>query len=144
MELTVFGQIISKLLRVFRNNAEEETEMPKHKKLPKKAIIKHLKGDMQMFDKEHEEDEALIKKLGGKPADKKEKKDSPKAKKDPKPKPRTKMAKKAKVEKVMREFKSGKLHSGSKKGPVVTNPKQALAISLSEAGVAKKRKRKKK
>ena len=34
--------------------------------------------------------------------------------------------------KVMSEFKKGKLHSGSKKGPVVTNPKQAVAIMLSE------------
>ncbi len=40
---------------------------------------------------------------------------------------------KAKIEKVMEEFKSGSLHSGSKKGPVVTNPKQGIAIALSEA-----------
>jgi hypothetical protein len=40
---------------------------------------------------------------------------------------------KAKIEKVMHEFKTGSLHSGSKKGPVVTNPKQAIAISISEA-----------
>jgi Family of unknown function (DUF6496) len=40
---------------------------------------------------------------------------------------------KAKVEKVMHEFKEGALHSGSKKGPEVTNPKQAIAIALSEA-----------
>ncbi len=40
---------------------------------------------------------------------------------------------KAKVEKVMHEFKEGKLHSGSKKGPEVKNPKQAIAIALSEA-----------
>ncbi|HXN74963.1 MAG TPA: DUF6496 domain-containing protein [Candidatus Acidoferrum sp.] len=33
----------------------------------------------------------------------------------------------------MTEFKSGKLHSGSKKGPLVQNPKQAIAIGLSEA-----------
>lgn len=38
-----------------------------------------------------------------------------------------------KVEKVMKEFKHGKLHSGSKKGPEVTNRKQAIAIALSEA-----------
>jgi Family of unknown function (DUF6496) len=46
---------------------------------------------------------------------------------------RKKTAKKGKVEKVMKEFKSGKLHSGSKKGPEVTNRKQAIAIALSEA-----------
>lgn len=39
----------------------------------------------------------------------------------------------SKVKVVMHEFKAGKLHSGSKSGPVVTNPKQAIAISLSEA-----------
>ena len=39
----------------------------------------------------------------------------------------------AKVAKVMGEFKSGDLHSGSKGGPKVTNPKQAIAISLSES-----------
>ena len=44
------------------------------------------------------------------------------------------MAKSAKkVDRVMGEFKEGKLHSGSKKGPEVTNPKQAVAIALSEA-----------
>jgi len=40
---------------------------------------------------------------------------------------------KKKVEKVMKEYSEGKLHSGSKKGPVVSNPKQAIAIGLSEA-----------
>lgn len=43
----------------------------------------------------------------------------------------------AKIAKVMGEFKSGTLHSGSKKGPEVTNPKQAVAIALSEARKAK-------
>lgn len=38
-----------------------------------------------------------------------------------------------KVGKVMGEFKKGTLHSG-KGGKVVTNPKQAIAIALSEAG----------
>lgn len=38
-----------------------------------------------------------------------------------------------KVEKVMSEYKHGKLHSGSKEGPRVKNPKQAIAIALSEA-----------
>ena len=43
-----------------------------------------------------------------------------------------------KVRTVMREFKEGTHHSG-KKGPVVKSSKQAVAIALSEAGVAKKR-----
>ena len=33
----------------------------------------------------------------------------------------------------MKEFKNRKLRSGSKKGPKVTNKKQAIAIALSEA-----------
>lgn len=37
-----------------------------------------------------------------------------------------------KVAKVMHEFKQGELHSG-KNGPVVTSPKQAIAIAISEA-----------
>ena len=49
------------------------------------------------------------------------------------------MADKKKVGKVMREFKAGKLHSG-KKGPVVKNPKQAIAIALSEAKMTKPKK----
>lgn len=49
--------------------------------------------------------------------------------------------KKAKVRKVMREFKEGTLHSG-KKGPVVKSRKQAVAIAMSEAGMAKKKAKK--
>ena len=45
-----------------------------------------------------------------------------------------------KVGKVMGEYKEGTLHSG-KGGKVVTNPKQAIAIALSEAKIAKKGKK---
>ena len=45
------------------------------------------------------------------------------------------------VKQELRKFKAGKLHSGSKSGPVVTSRKQALAIALSEAGVAKPRRK---
>jgi hypothetical protein len=38
-----------------------------------------------------------------------------------------------KIGKVMSEYKAGKLHSG-KGGKVVKNPKQAIAIAMSEAG----------
>ncbi len=47
---------------------------------------------------------------------------------------------KAKIKKVMKEFGEKKLHSGSKKGPIVKSPKQGIAISLSEAGVSKNKK----
>lgn len=57
------------------------------------------------------------------------------------------MAKKTKAEqkisKVMREYAKGELNSGSKKGPKVKSRKQAIAIALSEAGVKRKPKGKK-
>lgn len=55
-----------------------------------------------------------------------------------------KTAQSKKISKVMREFKSGTLHSGKdpkgpKKAKVVKNKKQAIAIALRSAGVAKKK-----
>jgi hypothetical protein len=41
------------------------------------------------------------------------------------------------VKTAMSKFKKGKLHSGSKEGPVVKSRKQAIAIALSEAGKSK-------
>jgi len=58
-----------------------------------------------------------------------------------KPKSKKKAQRKAGI--VMKEFYHGKLHSGSKHGPVVTNPAQAKAIAMSEAGLSKKKRKKK-
>lgn len=46
----------------------------------------------------------------------------------------------AKIRKVMDEWKAGTLNSGSPKGPIVTNQKQAIAIALSQAAKATKSK----
>lgn len=43
----------------------------------------------------------------------------------------------AKVAKTMHEWGAGKLHSGSKRGPVVQDQKQAVAIALSQARKAR-------
>lgn len=50
---------------------------------------------------------------------------------------------KGKVEKVMKEYSQGKLHTGKPgpgKGSVVKSKKQAVAIAMSEAGMSKKKK----
>jgi hypothetical protein len=44
-----------------------------------------------------------------------------------------------KAAKVMREYAAGKLHSGSKSGPVVKEAAQAKAIAMSEARKAKRK-----
>lgn len=46
--------------------------------------------------------------------------------------PKKLSAKQKKIAQVMHEFKEGELHSG-KTDVIVTNPKQAIAIALSEA-----------
>ena len=53
--------------------------------------------------------------------------------------------KQAKVAKVMGEYKRGTLHSGKdpkgpKKAPIVKSKKQAVAIAMSQAGMAKNKK----
>jgi hypothetical protein len=52
-----------------------------------------------------------------------------------------KKAKQNRVEDELHKFREGTLHSGSKKGPKVTDRKQAIAIALSEAGFSKKGKK---
>ncbi len=44
---------------------------------------------------------------------------------------------KAGMKKVMDEFQSGTLNSGSPSGPKVTNRKQAIAIGLNASGLSK-------
>jgi len=75
-----------------------------------------------MYKKEKEHEKKHKKEHHKKEKEHKEKKHDPKKKKAH-----------GKIEKVMKEFKEHKLHSGSKKGPEVTNPKQAIAIALSES-----------
>ena len=55
--------------------------------------------------------------------------------------PKTTDKKQKKVDKVMREFKKGKLNIGKSKKKV-KNRKQAIAIALNEAGIKQKRRRK--
>ena len=52
----------------------------------------------------------------------------------PRKKPKTKRGKADKVEQVMHEYKHGKLHSGSKRGPRVKSRKQAIAIAMKQSG----------
>ena len=48
---------------------------------------------------------------------------------------------KAKMKTVMHEYKTGSLHSGSKKGPIVKSRKQAVAIGLNQSGQSKQYKK---
>lgn len=54
----------------------------------------------------------------------------------------SKKAKRARVKSEMRKFKENKLHSSSKNGPLVKNRRQAIAISLNEAGLSRSKKNK--
>ena len=51
------------------------------------------------------------------------------------------MKEKDKVASVMREFHKGKLHHGSKQGPLVKNKRVAAAIAYSEARKASGKRR---
>jgi hypothetical protein len=102
----------------------------KNKKL--KKVMKHLNDDIKTFHDEASEDKELIRSLSDKKKEPKVAKKKSHEKKESK--------KQKKVEKVMREFSKGELHSGSKKGPKVKSRKQAVAIALSEARRSKKKK----
>lgn len=49
--------------------------------------------------------------------------------------------KKQKIKTELHKFKEGELHSGSKKGPVVKDRAQAIAIALSESRKNSKKKK---
>lgn len=66
---------------------------------------------------------------------------SPKPRMHKKKHMKKKSASSKKMHKVMKEYKEGKLHSGSKKGPKVSSRKQAIAIAYSEARRGKKHKK---
>ena len=56
--------------------------------------------------------------------------------------PRTKAGKRAKVRRVMEEYKEGKLKGGKGRHPRVKSRRQAIAIAMSESGQSRnKRKR---
>lgn len=118
-------------------------------------VKKHLMGDIDMFKKEAAEDKKLIKKMSKKhkeheAAEKKagmsEAKEHSKAvkvkkvAKVAKPKVGKKLGSMRKFDKVVKEGFKGKLHVGSKTGPIAKKPKQILAIAYSEQKKANKRK----
>lgn len=108
-----------------------------------KKVVKHLKGDIKDFKKEANEDRALIKELHEKKENKSSGKSKKNSKKDPKHKRSSskKVSNSPKFKKVVKEFKEHKLRSGSRKGPIVTNPKQMVAIAYSESRKAKKKRK---
>ena len=85
-----------------------------------KKVIKHLRGDIKTFKHEADEDKALIKSL------------KPSSKKSEKSKPKVEKPGHKKFKKVLKEFKEGELHSGSKTGPKVKKVSQARAIAFAE------------
>ena len=92
-------------------------------------VTKHLKGDIKTFKHEAAEDRDLMKEI--------------QAHYDSRPgkmKVKSKMGK-DKIEETLHEWKEGQLKSGSKKGPVVRSRKQALAIALSKARKARKKRK---
>jgi hypothetical protein len=113
-------------------------EKREHEKLPKKKVIKHLKGDIKTFKHEAHEDRELIHDLHKKHTVKKHnlgiKKHHSKVSKVMKGATEKSPKVKHFIEKRMHEFKEGEMHSRVKKtGPVVSNPKQAIAIALNES-----------
>lgn len=60
---------------------------------------------------------------------------------DPPSQAKTKAGKQRAAAREFHRFGQGKMHSSSANGPVVTNPRQAVAIALSVAGLSKKKRK---
>ncbi len=123
--------------------------MAKMKMGKMKKVMAHLKDDMKTFKHEAADDRKLMRALKGKSRhEMKESKAYEKKEEKKKPKPvkiaKVKKAIDSKMKKVFHEFGEGMLHSGSKKGPKVTNVRQATAIAYSEARRKAKKMRSKK
>lgn len=54
----------------------------------------------------------------------------------------SKSAKQERMQEEMHKYKHGRLHSGSKHGPLAKSRSQAIAIGLSESGQSRKGRRK--
>lgn len=106
--------------------------------MKKNKVIKHLKGDIKTFKDEAEEDRELIKDLKKKKAAPKKKVAKKKSASKKKSHEKKEKPGHEKFERVLREFKQGKLHSSSKKGPKVMKKSQALAIGFAESRKADK------
>jgi Family of unknown function (DUF6496) len=55
----------------------------------------------------------------------------------------SKSAKRKRMKSEMHKCRVGKLHSGSKKGPIVKKQSQCIAIGLSESGQSRKKSKRK-
>lgn len=112
-------------------------------KIKNKKLMKSIRDAHKAEKKKHKKHEKHEKHKKHEPSHKKHEKKSVKEAMRHKDvlgagaKKRKKLKAPEKVETVMKEFKRGTLHSGS--GAKVTNPKQAIAIGLSEARRGKKR-----
>lgn len=104
--------------------------------------MKSIRDAHRQEDRLHEKEERLHKVAErAEKADKKlHKKIARVHKKEDKKDPKPKSALSKKMKKVFHEFGKGELHSGSKKGPIVKNPKQAVAIAFSEGRKAEGKK----
>jgi len=125
-----------------------------HKKAAiNKKLSKHIKHDKKILKRHEHADKKLMKSI--RDADHAERKKHKVSAKGMCPSEHVKhFAKKhhskksskgkGKIKKVLKEFKEGKLHSGSKKGPIVKSRAQGIAIALSEARKAGAKIKKKK